>query len=612
MCFYGAIIVNMAESDFITPEQAGSLPGLYRARVRRTPDSIACRHYDPASQSWVDTSWKSMGKEIGRWQGALLCAGLQKGDRVAMMLRNCREWVLFDQAAMGLGLVTVPLYFDDRPESAAYILRDSGAKLLLVEGRNQWQSLLEVSDGLATVEHILCIHTVENEDQSGDSRLVNLRDWLFGVESDWLVANVKDTELATLVYTSGTTGNPKGVMLSHRNILCNAYYSACAVELHEHCEVFLSFLPLSHTLERTIGYYLSVIANVTVAFNRAIQQLPEDLLEIRPTALISVPRVYERVYARIMDNVSKQPAWRRWLFQLTQHVGWRNFHYKHGKANWSPLLLLWPLLFKLVGRKIVDRLGGRIRMAICGGAALQTDINRLFTSMGLPLLQGYGLTEASPVISVNSIEHNRPDSIGRPLNGIQVRIADNGELQTKSECVMMGYWNNPEATRAVFTDDGWLHTGDIVRMDEDGYLYITGRLKEIIVLSNGEKVPPGDMENAIMLDPLFDQVVLLGEGRPWLSALVVLNRDVWNDLSREYGVDADDEAILERVDIKERLLERIAANIKHFPGYAEVRNVHPVLESWTVEEGLLTPTLKIKRGKVMKRYEDEIETMYRD
>ena len=600
----------MAEIEFITPEQAVSLPGLYRERVKRTPHALAYKHYDAASQSWIDTTWQEMGKEIGHWQGALLRAGLERGDRVALMLPNSREWVLFDQAAMGLGLVTVPLYISDRAENAAFILRDAGVKVLIVEGKSQWQELLAASDGLPTVEHILCLNSVAADDLPNDKRLVNMRDWLFGCENDWLVAEFDGDELATIVYTSGTTGNPKGVMLSHGNILSNAYFSSQMVDLNPKGEMFLSFLPLSHSFERTIGYYLAVIANVTVAFNRSIQQLPDDLLAIRPTAFISVPRIYERVYGKIMESVAKQSGWRRALFSLAQHVGWRRFCFQHGLASWSPLLVLWPLLYRLVGRKIIDRLGGRVHLAICGGAALQPDINKLFTSMGLPLLQGYGLTEASPVISVNNLEHNRPNSIGRPLMGVDVRIVDNGELQTRSACVMQGYWQNEEATKTAFTEDGWLRTGDMATIDEDGYLYITGRLKEIIVLSNGEKVPPSDMENAINLDPLFEQVVILGENKPCLSALVVLNKEVWQDIASEYHIDADDEEVLGRHDINNRLLERVAAHLKNFPGYAQIRLLYAVLEPWTIEDGLLTPTLKVKRKKVIEKYKTIIDDLY--
>lgn len=586
------------------------MPGLFRERVRRTPDRIAYKHYDPDRQVWVDTCWRDMEREIGRWQGALSRAGLQPGERVAMMLPNSREWVLFDQAAMGLGLVTVPLYTDDRAENAAYILKNAGVKLLLVEGKHQWQGLLATSGALPTVEYILCLACIEDEERPGDARLVSLQDWLPDGEHKVRRADVSSNELATIVYTSGTTGHAKGVMLSHRNILANAHYALQSVDLNKESETFLSFLPLSHTLERTIGYYLALMVGGTVAFNRSIKQLPEDLTRIRPTVLISVPRIYEKVYTRVAENVAQQPLWRRGLFRLTLFVGWRRYLYRQGQASWSPWLTVWPALSRLVARKIIDRMGGRIRFAICGGAALQADINRFFVSMGLPLLQGYGLTEASPVISVNSLKHNRLASIGRPLTGVQVRIAENGELQTRSDCVMLGYWGNSEATKAAFTEDGWLQTGDMAKMDSDGFLYITGRLKDIIVLSNGEKAPPVDMENAITLDPLFEHAIVLGEGKPYLAAVVALNAEAWQQYAAEYQVNPMDDGALEREDIRMRLLGRLGENLKQFPGFAQIRLVHFVLEPWTVEAGLLTPTLKMKRSKVKEKYAAEIDKLY--
>lgn len=600
----------MIESDFITPEQAATVPGLFRERVRRTPDRIAYKHYDFAARAWVNTRWRDMEREIGRWQVVLSRAGLRPGDRVAMMLRNSREWVLFDQAAMGLGLVTVPLYMDDRAENAAYILKNAGVTLLLVEGGYQWRGLLETVDGLPTVKHILCLNPMVPDEHPGDARLVNVREWMPDSESPVERLEVSPDALATIVYTSGTTGYPKGVMLSHRNILANVYYSLRSVDLNGESETFLSFLPLSHTLERTIGYYLALMVGGTVAFNRSIKQLPEDLTQIRPTVLISVPRIYEKLYMRIVENVSHQAVWRRGLFRLTLFVGWRRYQRRQGLALWSPWLVIWPVLSRLVADKVIARLGGRLRFAICGGAALQPDLNRFFLSIGLPLLQGYGLTEASPVISVNTLGHNRLGSIGHPLAGVQVRIAETGELQTRSDCVMLGYWDNAEATREAFTEDGWLRTGDMAKMDKDGFLYITGRLKDIIVLSNGEKAPPVDMENAIILDPLFEQAMVLGEAKPYLAALVVLNLESWQALAAEYRVDPANKATLGREEIKTRLLVRLGENLKQFPGYAQIRKVHFVLEPWTVEEGLLTPTLKIKRNKILEKYATEVEKLY--
>jgi long-chain acyl-CoA synthetase len=364
---------------------------------------------------------------------------------------------------------------------------------------------------------------------------------------------------------------------------------------------------LSHTLERTIGYYMAMMIGATVAFNRSVKELPDDLLAIKPTILISVPRIYERVYGRILEKVQTQSPLKRALFALTQYVGWQRFRRLQRQIVWHPALLLWPLLNRLVASKIMQRLGGRMKIAVCGGAPLAADIGRFFISMGLMLLQGYGLTEASPVVSVNRCRRNRPTSIGLPLPGIEVRIAADGELQTRSPCVMRGYWNNEKATREAFTDDGWLRSGDKARRDEEGFIYITGRLKEIIVLSTGEKVPPADMEMAIAMDPLFEQVMIIGEDKPFLAALAVLKPEALKSL----GI-SDDPAALQSKQLRAQVLEHIAARLQQFPGYAQVHAVHILLEPWTVENGLLTPTLKLKRPKLLERFAKEIDALYQN
>ena len=599
----------MNESIIVETGQVRTLAELFRERVRRTPSRSAYQYYDVGRQRWVDTNWADMALEVGRWQQALLRSGMQQGDRVAIMLRNSREWVLFDQAALGLGLVTVPLFVDDRPENALFILNETGAKLLLVDGKQQWQNLAKLGDRFETIEYIVSVAPITAEDSPADARLESLSDWLFGLQGELQTVALAPNDLATIVYTSGTTGSPKGVMLSHRNMLTNANDAAELFRFNPY-EKFLSFLPLSHMFERTAGYHVPMINGFVVAYNRSIAQMPDDLLEVRPTALVSVPRIYERFYMRVQETLAASSILRRMLFSLTLHVGTRRHYYRQGLAAWSPLLLLWPMLNKLVAKKVLDKLGGRMHMAVCGGAALPKEVDVFFNALGLSLYEGYGLTEASPVISVSQEGSNKPGSIGQAMKSVMVRIADDGELQAKGDNIMLGYWHNPEATVAIMTEDGWLRTGDLARIDSDGCIYITGRSKDIVVLSNGEKVPPADMEMAITMDPLFEQALVVGEGRPALTLLVVVNSLVWSDLAREFKVDADDVSAFNRHDVKQRLLDRISSMLKQFPGYAQVKNLYATLEPWTVENGLLTPTLKYKRPQLLEFYRQEIEAMY--
>ncbi|HEY3487734.1 MAG TPA: AMP-binding protein, partial [Gammaproteobacteria bacterium] len=304
-------------TDTITLTDVKTLSALFRERVSRMPDAIAYRHYDVGRQQWMDTSWREMSGMVARWQNAMQRCGLAKGDRVAIMLRNSREWVIFDQAALGLGFVTVPLYIEDRAENAAFILRNSNAKLLVVEGREQWQGLLACADSLTALMHIISVEDIAGS--TPDPRLRSLSQWLPADAGELQTQAALEDELASIVYTSGTTGRSKGVMLTHRNILFNAWVSACTVDL-DRTAVFLSFLPLSHTLERTIGYYLPMIVGGTVAFNRAVKLLSDDLVTIRPTVLISVPRIYERVYSRITETLQTQSRIKRALFRATLAV----------------------------------------------------------------------------------------------------------------------------------------------------------------------------------------------------------------------------------------------------------------------------------------------------
>jgi long-chain acyl-CoA synthetase len=590
----------------IPADAAVALDGLFRERVKRTPDTVAYRAYNEEHANWRDYTWAQINHQVARWQAALEKDGLKAGDRAGVMLRNCPEWVTYDQAALGLGMVVVPLYTQDRPENIAYILNDAECKVLLIEGPEQWQALVEVKDRLGGLARILSVKPVPN---AGEARLKSLDEWLPDEAGATRGVAQDPNALATIVYTSGTTGRPKGVMLSHNNILSNVAGS-CAVLAPGHDDVFLSFLPLSHTLERTCGYYLTVMSGSTTAFARSISQLAGDLQSVQPTLLISVPRIYERVHGAIRAKLEEGPAIRKKLFELAVRVGYARFEHEQGRGAWKPSFLLWPVLDALVAKKIMARLGGRMRAAISGGAALTPEIARVFIGLGLPVLQGYGLTETSPVACANRPDDNVPESVGKPIQGVEVKLGENNALLIKGPNVMLGYWNNDKATREILSPDGWLNSGDTARVDDEGRVYITGRLKEIIVLSTGEKLPPVDMEAAMARDSLLEQVMLLGEGKSYLSALAVVNADHWKKLCAERGLDPEAPETLRSKQVEEAVIERIARQLREFPGYAQVRRVALTTEPWTIENGLLTPTLKLKRAKVMERFSAEIAHMY--
>ncbi|MEL0082198.1 MAG: long-chain fatty acid--CoA ligase [Gammaproteobacteria bacterium] len=587
----------------LPPEQLNSLVDLLRLRAEFTPDAPAYREFSP-SQGWHSYRWAELAADVARWQSALQAMALNPGDRVAIMLRNCVDWVRFDQAALGLGLVVVPLYMQDRPENSAYVLNNSGARLLFLESAEQWQMIAATGHLREQLQQVV----IQNGDSVGSEtdhpRITPLSDWL-DQPAGALQCQVTDPDtLATIQYTSGTTGRPKGVMLSHGNILSNIIAVDRLVSLYSN-DLLLSFLPLSHGLERTAGYYVPIYTGSEVAFSRGTSFLTEDLQQVRPTVLISVPRIFERVDNAIRDKLAGKPALLARLFEYTVGLGWREFEYQQGLAGRpAGRWLLTPLL-KLFARPVLKALGGRLRFAVCGGAPLAAGVARTFTALGLPLLQGYGLTETSPIISGNPPEANRPHSVGRIIPGVEVMIGESDEILCRGPNVMLGYWNNPQATEAAVDSQGWFHTGDCGRLEDDR-LFITGRLKEIIVLANGEKVPPSGMEQAIDRDPLIEQSMVIGEGKPYLAALVVVSTEELARLNRQ----RDQPFTITGEALNQEILRRVTHAIAEFPGYAKIYRVACSDEPWEVDNGLVTPTLKIKRAAVESRFANQIQDLY--
>jgi long-chain acyl-CoA synthetase len=596
--------------DTIAFAEAWTLPALFERRCQRSPRAEAYRQYQPAMGSWRSYTWGDMHALVRRWRGALAREALPAGARVAVMLRNGVEWVCFDQAAQSLGLVVVPLYATDNAENIAYILGDCGARVLLLGEAQHWQALAPFVPRLTQLTRVLlCAPAAPAGD--GDGMLRTVDSWLAGVHDAEPRAGGDADALATLVYTSGTTGRPKGVMLSHRNILCDVDAVLRTVDVYRE-DLFLSFLPLSHALERTVGYYAPVATGSAVAFARSVQDLAEDLTTIRPTVLVSVPRIYERVYAKIQQGLEAKGAPARQLFEWAETAGWQRFEaaQHRGEPPGALAEMMWPMLRHLVADKLLERLGGRLRIAVSGGAPASKKLMHCFIGLGLPILQGYGLTEAAPVVTANRLEDNVPESVGLPLPGIEVKLGAANELLVRGPTVMQGYWQDPEKTAAAIDAEGWLHTGDVGEIDAAGHVYIVGRIKDILVTSTGEKVPPADVELAIGEDPLFEQVMVIGEGRSFVAALAVLNREEWNKLAQSLQLDPRAAASLQRTEAREAVLRRIEPRLSPFPSYARVRQVWLTLDPWTTDNGLITPTMKLRRRQLEQRFAGEIEGLY--
>jgi long-chain acyl-CoA synthetase len=585
---------------------------MFQARVRLTPEREAYRQFDPVAEKWISHSWSDMQARVWQWRASLRQENLPEGARIAILLPNCIEHVCLDQAALSLGLVPVPLHVVDNPESLAFILGDCGASLLLVDSAERWAALEPLRARFPALQRVL--YLAGSRIDTTDSLAQPVTRWLQapgGSQAEANLAMPADPEaLAAIVYTSGTTGRPKGVMLSHRNVISNLNSIAKATPLIEG-DVFLSFLPLSHTLERTVGYYLPIAAGATVAFARSVQQLMADIRTIRPTVLVSVPRIYERAHTILHAQIDGSTVSRR-LFDAAVRIGYRRFEHQQGRAPALPLLFraALPILDFLVGRRVRAQFGGRLRVAVTGGAAMAREVSQPLLALGLPLLQGYGMTESAPVIASNTPRDNDPSTVGHALPDIEVRIGEQDELLTRSASVMRGYWHRPEDTARVIDADGWLHTGDQAEI-VDGRIRIKGRIKDIIVTSTGEKVAPVDVESAIAGDSLFEQALVLGEQRSFLAAIVVLNREKWKTRAAQLGLDPQDIAQLRSSAATCWVLERIAQLVRGFPSYSTPRAVLLCTEPWTVANGLLTPTLKPKRTAIAARYAEEIAALYK-
>lgn len=585
-----------------------TLAELFARRTAISADKTAFVQFDAVTEQWIDYSWSQTMADAARWQRAMQRDGLQRGDRVAVMLRNCREWVLFDQASLGLGLVTVPIYTNDRAGNIAWLLKDAGVRLLLIEGEEEWRELKAIEEVLAQLDAVITLQPVAT--QSSPVRVMHVNEWLTDAPAEFLVEEMPDDTLATIIYTSGTTGHPKGVMLSHRNILFNVKSGLESIEINA-TDRFLSFLPLSHAFERSIGYYLPIAAGSSIVYARSIPHLGEDLEQQKPTVMIAVPRIFERIYKKLSAKLAQESVIKQKLFQLAVDSGWALFQQRQGAQHAGVKeQLLHPLLDRLVGAKVRSRFGGRLRFVVCGGAALSPQISRLFIGLGIPIIQGYGLTEHSPTLSVNRVEDNIPASIGRVMPGMEVVIGEEDEILARSPCVMLGYWNNEQATTEVIDRDGWLHTGDKGRFDDNGHLYIIGRLKEILVLSNGEKVSPGDIELAIATQAVINEVLIIGDARPYLSALIVPDKDELNKLAPILGVTTTGTALIQDAEIITHLLTIVNHSLADFPGYANVQRIALIDDAWSVENGMLTPTLKLKRSMIIEQHKDEIDALY--
>jgi long-chain acyl-CoA synthetase len=566
---------------------------------------------------WQPISAHELAERVRNVALGLYDLGLRPGDRLAILSENRPEWNLADLGALALGAVDAPIYATQAPSQVEYILRDSGARLLFISTQAQLDRVRPAIDHSPDLERIVTFDLVSNDDENvllfseieaRGARLANQQPGLY----DQLWQAVRPTDLATLIYTSGTTGEPKGVMLTHWNIASNVLTVSSVLNYADQ-DITLSFLPFSHVFERT-AFYGYLHQGVQVYYAESLDQVPQHLKDVRPTAVVSVPRVFEKIYERIRALARQASPLKRWLVEWSINVG---RHYARRKAAKlvPPLLAMqYKIAYKLVLSQWRPRIGlDRLRCVICGGAPLAPDLAYIFSSAGIEILQGYGLSETSPGATLNPPDANKIGTAGKPLPGVEIKFADDGEILLRGPNVMQGYYHREDDNRQVFTEDGWLKTGDVGHLDEDGYLVITDRKKDLIKTSGGKYVAPQLIEGRLKLNPYVAEAVVIGNGRKFPSALIVPNLELIAKFAQEQQI-AYQQAreLLEHprvVGLFHHIIEESTADLSR---HEKIKKFVLLPEPFSVGGGELTPTMKVRRRVVEQRYEQVIETLYKE
>jgi long-chain acyl-CoA synthetase len=539
------------------PMNADTLPVLFRRQAERLGPRIALRYKKHGL--YHDLRWDEYREQIAACAASLVQHGIAPGDRVAILAENRLEWLVADMAILSIGAINVPLHAPLSADQVHYQLDDAGAKFIFVSNISQYEKVKQIRAALPDLRGIVLFDDTPSDAPSWRGFLQKGR-----LARSWPQASLMPDDIATIIYTSGTTGNPKGVMLTHGNLHSNAV-AFMGVATFGIDSVFFNWLPFSHIYARTVDIYVPLAVGATLCLAESAETVIANLAETQPTNFSGVPRFYEKVLAAVQHD---DPA--------------------------------------ILGQRLRGIFGSRIDFLGSGGAPLPVAVAEAYRKAGLSLLQGYGLTESSPVISYNRKDAHKIESVGRAIPGVEVRIADDGEVLTRGPHVMKGYWNNPEATAESLVD-GWLHTGDLGKLDDDGYLHITGRKKELLVLSNGKKAVPSHIEGILLADPCFDQVVVFGEGRNYLTALVVPQ---FGNLAKAMPIDGTPAALARDPKVRAFLEARIQQALKVVATCEQVRKIVVLAEPFSVAKEELTVSLKLRRAVIWEHHRSELEALY--
>lgn len=592
-----------------------SMPAIFQKQVKNLGDQ-GCVAYKKGGV-YVDLSWKQMDQLVRNFAYYLLSLGIKKGDKIALFSPNRYEWFVADMAILSIGAVNVPIYATNSSEEAYYIIDNSDSVVCIAGTEDHLERILKVKKRLPKVKQIIVFDEIKNKKPGVitlSQAIEKGKTYKNKQEFDKRIRSIKKSDLATIIYTSGTTGNPKGVMLTHGNFVANVnqilYDFSDYVTYQDVC---LSFLPLSHSLERTAGYYLAVAGGAKIAYAQDFSTVPQNLAEIRPNFIVSVPRLYEKIHAGILARAADVKGIKKALFNWSLYVAKKNTPYVCQDKKPKGLLgLQVKLADKLIWSKLKAALGfDRIRIAVSGGGPLAVSDAEFFLGMGIIILEGFGLTETTPVTNVNRPGMIQPGSVGPALKDTIIKIADDGEILIKGPQVMKGYYKNPKATKEVFTKDGFFKTGDIGVIDEKGRLYITGRIKDIIVTAGGKNISPQNIENSLKESKYIEQVAVIGDRRKYLSALIIPAFEELGKWAKRKGIQfTNNKELIENEQVNDLIAQEVQKYTKQFSRVEQIRKFKLLEAEWSQASGELTPTLKVKRRVIEQKYAKEIESMY--
>ncbi|MBL7047276.1 MAG: long-chain fatty acid--CoA ligase [Candidatus Marinimicrobia bacterium] len=594
--------------------EISTIAELFLKSVDNLPDHPA--YFDKVDGEWVKTTYGEAGKIVENLAFGLASLGVKSSDKVAILSGNQSRWVLSDYAITGLGAATVTVYPTLISSQIKYIIENSDSKLIFVEDEEQTAKVMEFIDDLTELKTVV----VMNDQTPDDKRLIGFSD-LIKTGSDFKskagftfkerALAVKPDDLLTLIYTSGTTGDPKGVMLSHKNLVSNIVNGRKAIKIDD-TDVFLSFLPLSHSFERMVGHLTAFSANSKVYFAESIDTVADNMREVHPTVVVAVPRFFEKVHGKVIDKVSNDPAIRQKIFHWALGVGRKSAQYlTRGSKPTGFLGLKFGIADKLVFSKLKERVGGKLRFFVSGGAPLSKEIGEFFASANIPILEGYGLTETSPVITCNRTELYKFGTVGCTIDGVEVKIAEDGEILCKGDNVMLGYYKNPEATTKTIDNDGWFHTGDVGHLDDENYLVITDRIKNLIVTSGGKNIAPAQLENALVLSKYIEQCLAIGDQRNFVSALIVPAQENLTTWAETQGIPSEDyKTLLAHPQVTALFEAEVEKSMEGFARYETIKKFALLPDLWTISGSEITPSLKVKRKVVMEKYADQVEGIY--